>query len=80
MGKDNYIPLIMGTSLLVLGILLIIGVIKPIFSPKSIPVSRFETIIGTPNMALDTVTGQLCYAYDPIGVSDKIVPLCKDIQ
>ena len=41
---------------------------------------RFETIIGAPNMALDTATGQLCYAYDPIGTGSDQIPLCKGIR
>ncbi len=33
----------------------------------------------TPNAAVDTQSGRLCWTYDPIGGSDKI-PLCKDIR
>ena len=33
----------------------------------------------TPNTALDTRTGRLCWSYDPIGGGDKI-PACEKVS
>ena len=65
----------------ILVILLIMG--AAIFGPADSRVSpprvvgRFQAI--TPNTALDTTTGELCWSYDPIGGNGKI-RACKDIK
>ena len=43
-------------------------------SPK---IGRFVPV--TPNSAVDSVTGRLCWTYDPIGTGSDLIPLCADL-
>lgn len=47
--------------------------IKPVH-----PVGRFQPI--TPNTALDTSTGRLCWSYDPLGNGSDRIPLCSNLK
>mgnify|MGYP003393166744 CR=1 FL=1 len=42
------------------------------------PVGRFQPVTNT--MALDTTTGKLCYAFDPIGAGSDRIPLCSNLK
>lgn len=44
-------------------------------------VNRFQPVSGAPELALDSKTGRLCYAFDPLpGIGSDRIPLCEKLK
>ncbi len=70
---------------IVVVVLALVGMFAMAYRHRKDPIpntGRFQPV--TPNSAVDTVTGRLCWTYDPLhGDMDpkkkQLIPLCQDI-
>lgn len=76
--KEFVRPLLVLLGVTVLPLLVVLAIPTHV-NPHIMLVGRFQLVAPGSNSAYDTVTGQMCWLYDPIGKGSEKIPLCKDI-